>query len=219
MNFSLPGVLVCVLLSGCGTTNNLLAEKTKSVEYYRIFDIKTSAQLPEIIAAASNGLGRNVNNADEATPIPTSAEIPEKPGRFSLVNPLAGSNLAAFAGGAGSVGFKIVTCDGARWTAKAVRDTAGSGDLNLSACLYPYKGGYHLDLFAVFTKKEGGVTQVARSAAYSVVGTPEQWTEKTFNDILRVIKVKTKSDVTLLEALPAVVGTPWLDALDTVAHN
>lgn len=192
----------------------MLTAKTKTVEYYRIFDIKTTAQLPDIISAASNGLGRNVNNADEATPIPDSNEIPDKPGRFKLVNPLAGSNLSAFAGGAGSIGIKVATCDGARWTAKANRNTGGAGNLQLSACLYAYKGGYHLDLYAVFSKEEGGLTQVARSATYSLVGTPEQWTEKTFLDVVRMIKAKTKSDITLLEALPAISGTPWLDPLD-----
>ncbi|HRH76847.1 MAG TPA: hypothetical protein PK129_05815 [Cellvibrionaceae bacterium] len=214
MKFIAPLILGCALLTACGTTNNVLATKTKTIEYYRIFDIKTTAQLADVITAASNGLGRNVNNADEATPIPDSSELPDKPGRFKLVNPLAGSNLAAFAGGAGSIGIKVATCDGARWTAKAQRDTGGNGDLQLSACLYPYKGGYHLDLYAVFSKQEGGISQLARSTTYSLVGTPEQWTEKTFNDIVRMIKAKTKSDISLVEALPAVSGTPWLDALD-----
>ncbi len=33
--------VVAVLMTGCGSVNNALVEKQKTVEYYRIFDIKT----------------------------------------------------------------------------------------------------------------------------------------------------------------------------------
>ena len=42
-------------ISGCGTANNYLAEKKKTVEYYRIFDIKTSANRQAVAKAASRG--------------------------------------------------------------------------------------------------------------------------------------------------------------------
>ena len=58
---------LAVAITGCGTTNNYLAAKTKTVEYYRIFDIKTNATRQAVAKAASDGMGRNVNNAQEAT--------------------------------------------------------------------------------------------------------------------------------------------------------
>lgn len=206
-------------VAGCGTVNNYLTYKTKSVEYYRIFDIKTSATRQAVTKAASNGLGRNVNNAQEATPIPSSGEIPEKPGRFKLVNPFEGSKLALLAGGAGSVGVRIATCEGAVWTARAERNISGSDNLNLTACLFPYKGGYHLNLYAVFTKQEGGLFQISRDMAHAIVGTPEEWTEKTFLDIVRSIRVNTGAEITLLEAQPELSGTPWLDSLDSMPQR
>ena len=210
----LISIAAALSLTACGTTNNYLAEKTKTVEYYRIFDIKTTASKQSVIKATSDGLGRNVNNAQEATPIPKSATLPDTPGRFAVVNPFEGSKLAMLAGGAGSLGFQMATCDGAAWTAKAVRDIAGSDKLNLTVCLFPYKDGYHLDMYAVFVKKEGGLFQVSRDLAGAMVGTPEEWTEKTFLDVARNVYAKVDAKVALLEAQPEISGTPWVDPID-----
>ncbi|WP_312782398.1 hypothetical protein [Acidovorax temperans] len=208
-------VFVVLAIAGCGTTNNYLAEKRQTVEYYRIFDIKTTASRQTVAKAASNGMGRNVSNAQEASPIPSSAEVPDKPGRFKLVNPFEGSKFAALAGGAGSLGVRMTTCDGAVWTSKAVRRVSGSNNLDLTACIFQYKDGYHLDLYAVFTKQEGGLFQVSRDMANAMVGTPEEWTEKTFLDTVRSIRAATGADIALLEAQPELSGTPWLDGMDT----
>lgn len=211
---------VCALLAGCGTVNNALAEKTKTTEYYRIFDIKTNADKQSVAEAASNGLGRNVGNAQEVMPIPSSTALPDEPGRFKLVNPFEGTKMAAFAAmGSGSLGFKTATCDGAVWTAKAERNATGSNNLNLSVCLFQYKQGYHLDLYAVFTKQEGGLLQLSRSMASAMVGTPEEWTEKTFLDIVRTIRKETGAEVTLIEAQPKLVGTPWLDTGEDISSQ
>lgn len=208
------GIAAALSLTACGTTNNYLAEKTKTVEYYRIFDIKTTASKQSVIKATSDGLGRNVNNAQEATPIPKSATLPDTPGRFAVVNPFEGSKFAMLAGGAGSLGLQMATCDGAAWTAKAVRDIAGSDKLNLTVCLFPYKDGYHLDMYAVFVKKEGGLFQVSRDLAGAMVGTPEEWTEKTFLDVARNVHARIDAKVALLEAQPEISGTPWVDPID-----
>ena len=208
-----------LLLSGCGTMNNALVEKKKSIEYYRIFDIKTNADRMAIAESASNGLGRNVNNAEEARPIPDGTELPEKPGRFKLENPLKNSPFAAFASSGGQLGFKVATCEGAAWTANAVRSTTGSSNLRLTACLFPYKGGYHLDLYATFTKQEGGLFEISRQMAYGIVGTPEEWTEKTFLDVVRQIRKDLGAEFALVEGYPKMQGTPWLDSLDGVAKN
>ncbi|MDF0533791.1 hypothetical protein PY479_05780 [Shewanella sp. A32] len=205
------------LLFGCGSMNNALVEKTKTIEYYRIFDIKTDMDRYSIADAASNGLGRNVNDATETRPIPSSAELPEKPGRFALINPFAGSKLAALmAASNGGLGTKVVSCEGAVWVAKAVREIAGQSKLNLDACLFEYKGGYHLDMYAVFTKKEGGLMELSRAAASAMVGTPEEWTEKTFLDVVKQIAKDGHTSISFIEGYPKVEGTPWLDNSDTI---
>jgi hypothetical protein len=216
-------VVAALALAGCGSTNNYLAEKTQTVEYYRIFDIKTAANRQMVAKAASNGMGRNVNNAQEAMPIPSSADIPEKAGRFKLVNPFEGSRmgaLAALAGGsAGSLGPRLVTCEGAVWTAQAHRNVSRSSNLDRSACIFQYKDGYHLDLYAIFTKQEGGLFQISRDMAHAIVGTPEEWTEKTFLDIVRSIRTSVGAEIVLLEAQPRLSGTPWLDNMGTTPQR
>lgn len=200
-------------LCSCGTVNNMLAEKTKTVEYYRIFDIKTSASKEAVVKAASDGLGRNVNKTQEATPVPATGEIPEKPGRFTLVNPLQGSKLAALANAGGSIGLRVATCEGAVWSATALRDVERSR-VSLTACLFQYKEGYHLDLYAVFIKHEGGANiskRLGEAMAYAAVGTPEQWTEKTMLDVVRSIQLATGAKVTFVEGQPAFAGLPPMD--------
>lgn len=206
---------IAVLMTGCGSVNNALVEKQKTVEYYRIFDLKTKSDREAVADAASNGLGANISNAEESSPIPSFATPPEQPARFKLVNPFAGTAMAAFVGN-----MKTATCDDAVWTAKATRDVAGSNNLKITACLFQYKDGYHLDVYGVFNKTVGGLMQIVRSGASAMVGTPEEWTEKTFLDIVRNIRKVTGAEVTLLEASPKMSGTPWLEAdTSTVAKK
>lgn len=204
-------IALFLLVNGCGAVNNALVEKEKYIEYYRIFDIKTTASKYQVADAASNGLGKNVNDAQEARPIPTETEPPTKPGRFKLEDPFKGTRLAALAGAGGNIGFKIATCDGAVWSAKATRAVEGDSNLTLTACLFEYEGGYHLDLYAVFGKTEGGIMEISRKMAHAMVGTPEQWVEKTFIDIAREIKKETGAEIKFVEGYPTPSGTPWLD--------
>lgn len=216
----LPSVLIGLnACSTLGAVNNALSEKTKTVEYYRIFDIQTDANRNTVADAASKGLGKNTGSAQESRPIPSSSTPPVQPSRFKITNPFADTKLGAFTGGAGSVGFKLVTCDDAVWTAKAQRKASGSNQLNLDACLFPYQGGYHLNLYAIFSKQEGGFMELSRKMAYAAVGTPEQWTEKTFLDIVKTIKQETNATVKFIEGYPKPQGTPWLDNNDGTLNN
>jgi len=199
------------LLSSCASTNRALSQKKISVEYYRIFDIKTDSKRQDVIKAASAGLALNVNSAREASPIPSFAEAPETAGRFKLVNPFEGTNMAALAAMGGTTGIKIATCEGAVWSADATRSVQGSSDLRLTACLFEYKDGFHLDFYATFEKKEGGVEQIGRNLTSAVAGSPEAWTEKVFNDIVKSIHQKTSAEIIYLEGYPEPVGTPWFD--------
>lgn len=222
-------LILSVSLTACGGLNNKLANKTKQVEYYRIFDIKTDIDRTAIIESASNGLGRNVGDAREAMPIPSFSTPPEEPGRFKVVNQmdtLQGSEfgrslgaLAALGGGigGGSLGLKSAQCDGAVWTANAQKSVDGSFNLNMAACLFEYKGGYHLDMYAHFTKQEGGMLQLSRAMANALVGTPEEWVEKTFLDVVRQVQKDTNPEIEFVEGYPKMQGTPWLDSGETFA--
>ncbi len=204
-------IIALAILGSCASTNRGLSQKKISVEYYRIFDIKTDAKRQDVIKAASAGLAQNVNSAREASPIPSFSEAPETAGRFKLVNPFEGTNMAALAAMGGTSSIKIATCEGAVWSADATRSVKGSSDLRLTACLFEYKDGFHIDFYATFEKKEGGVEQIGRNLTSAIAGSPEAWTEKVFNDIVKSIHQSTGAEIVYLEGYPEPVGTPWFD--------
>jgi hypothetical protein len=194
---------VAALLSGCSTESgsNPLASRSTTVEYYRVFDIKTEAAAQAVAKAATDGINRNVKDAVVATP--SGVEATDLPGHFKIADPTSAPP--------GSPVAKGPSCDGAAWTAKATPRVRGTEDMNLVACLFPYKSGYHLDMYAVFTKPEGGIMQWPRRLGSVFLGTPEKFTESTMMDVVRAIREGTGANVSLVEAKPNLAGTPWLE--------
>jgi hypothetical protein len=197
-------------LAGCSTTDgsNPLASRSTTVEYYRVFDIKTEAAAQAVAKAATDGINRNVKDAVVATP--AGVEATDLPGHFKIADPTSAPPGSAVAKGP--------SCDGAAWTAKATPRVRGSEDMNLVACLFPYKTGYHLDMYAVFTKPEGGLMQWPRRLTGVFLGTPEKFTDSTMMDIVRAIREGTGANVSLVEAKPNLAGTPWLEPSKNTAQ-
>jgi hypothetical protein len=201
---------VTALLSGCSTEsgNNPLASRSTTVEYYRVFDIKTDVPAQTVTKAATDGINRNVKDAVVSTP--PGVEATELPGHFKIADPTSAPPGSAVAKGP--------SCDGAVWTAKATPRVRGTEDMNLVACLFPYKSGYHLDMYAVFTKPEGGIMQWPRRLTGVFLGTPEKFTETTMMDVVRAIRETTGANVSLVEAKPNLAGTPWLEPSKNTAQ-
>jgi len=190
-------------LAGCSTADgsNPLASRSTTVEYYRVFDIKTEVPAQTVAKAATDGINRNVKDAVVATP--PGVEATDLPGHFKIADPTSAPP--------GEPVAKGPSCDGASWTAKATPRVRGTEDMNLVACLFPYKSGYHLDMYAVFTKPEGGIMQWPRRLGSVFLGTPEKFTESTMMDVVRAIREGTGANVSLVEAKPNLAGTPWLE--------
>lgn len=188
------------VLAGCSSTgNNEIAAHDTTVEYYRVFDIKTTATADAVARAASTGISRNVKDAVVATP--AAAPVTDQPGRFRMAD--------AASAPPGTPVDKGPSCDGASWTAKAAPQVRGGDNMNLVACLFPYKTGYHLDMYAVFTKPEGGWLAWPRRVGGMMMGTPEKFTETTMMDLVRAIREGTGATVSLVEARPDLAGTAW----------
>jgi hypothetical protein len=203
MKSSMMAAAMAVALAGCSTGDgNMFASKDKTVEYYRVFDIKTAAPGPELVKAATAGINRNVTDATLSTP--ANAEVHEQPGRFKMTDPAGGTPGAPVA--------RSPSCEGASWTAKAAPRVTGGDNMNMVACLFPYKGGYHLDMYAVFIKKEGGWLEWPRRMTGKIMGTPETWTEKAMLDVVRAIRESTGAEVALVEAKPELAGAPWMES-------
>jgi hypothetical protein len=201
-----PAATLAVLaaLAGCKTADgqSRLASHDTTVEYYRVFDIRTEAAVPVVAQAASAGVGRNLKDAVVNTP--EGVQVAKQPGRFKMAD--KGSAAGA-------------SCEGAAWTAKAAPKVRGGDNMNVVACLFPYKGGYHLDMYTVFTKPEGGWLYWPRRIGGTLLGTPERFTDDTMLEVVRTIRESTGAAVTLVEARPGLSGTPWLEPAKTPAAS
>ncbi|WP_460826544.1 hypothetical protein, partial [Massilia terrae] len=201
MKSSMMALAVGVALAGCSTGDgNIFASRDKTVEYYRVFDIKADPANPAVVKAASEGISRHIADATLATPS-VGGDLQEQPGRFKLADPGSTAPGAAARG---------PNCEGATWTARATPQVSGGDNMNMIACLFPYKNGYHLDMYAVFTEKEGGWLEWPRRVTGRLMGTPEKWTDQTMVDVVRSIRDSTGAQVALVEAKPALAGEPWL---------
>ncbi|WP_332877656.1 hypothetical protein [Massilia sp. S19_KUP03_FR1] len=208
---------VIVALTGCATGNSYLANRNTTVEMYHIFDFKTSAGTSVVTNAAADGLAQNTNDLNQMSPLQMGKTVPVEPGRFVIDDigaTLAGSNsgmgammqMAAMQNG--GVSLKAARCDDAVWTSRAQRSISGSSNLTLYSCLYKYQAGYRLNTYAVFKKTEGGVYQISRTIANSLVGTPEQWVNKTILDTVRSIEKATGAKSVRLEGQPELTELP-----------
>ncbi len=191
--------------------NNALVEKTTSTEYFRVYNIPTEAPAKVIAEAASNGIGKDLTGMQSAYPLSTSDELPVKPAYMKLVNPLEGSAIAALAGGAGNVGFKIASCDGAVWTSNARTNFDGNSGKYFALCLFPYKGGYQLDMYGDLTTKTGGLQQISRDVVNAALGSPEQFMDKAFNDTLQSIHdTVPEAQIQYVRGEPTPGPLPWV---------
>jgi hypothetical protein len=205
------------ILAGCAAGNSYLANRSTTVEMYHIFDIKTKASTGVVVKAAADGLAQNTSDIHQVSPLQMGKTVPVEPGRFVIDDvgaKLAGSNtglgammqMAAMQNG--GVSMKAAKCDDAVWTSRAQRTIAGSSNLTLYSCLYKYQAGYRFNTYAVFNKTEGGLYQVSRNIANSLVGTPEQWVNKTILDTVKAIESATGAKAVHLEGQPELTDLP-----------
>lgn len=205
------------VLAGCATGNSYLANRSTTVEMYHIFDIKTKAGTNEVVKAAADGMAQNTTDISQVMPLQMGKTVPVELGRFVIDDvgaKLAGSNtglgaiMQMAAMQSGGVSMKAAKCDDAVWTSRAQRSIAGASKLTLYSCLYKYQAGYRLDTYAVFNKTEGGLYQVSRDIANSLVGIPEQWVNKTILDTVAAIEKATGAKVFRLEGQPELSDLP-----------
>jgi hypothetical protein len=210
-------LLPAALLTGCGGVNSYLADRHETVEMYHIFDLQTPVEADIIIKAAADGLARNTNTITQTRPLMMGAAVPAKAGRFQLVDvaSMLPGGMSAFAQLAamhsGGTPMRAAKCDGAIWTSRATRNISGYNNLTLYNCLYAYKGGYQLDIYAVFQKTSGGASALATGISDALIGTPESWVDKTIIDTVRSMQRASGGTVSHLEGQPKIGDLPWVD--------
>ena len=193
------GIILCAAaaVSGCASMTPTHEDRAS----YAIYDVHAADGLaPAHIADAIKvGLQKQTSQVQITQGIPPSP-LPEKPGRFRLVNPF-GPNLTALAGQS----LQMPTCDDALLTARA-GDTsmAKYGESTLFfICVLPYQGGYHLDVYTKFSMASGGFNPQTLGAtlARNVVGDSSQFIPRTIASVIDSVK-QTGATVDLVESYP-----------------
>lgn len=200
-------ILSSAMISSCASVNPLttLTPTKEIIKSYQIYDIKVAdkispSQLSDAIKVA---LQKDVTGITVTNDIPPHP-LPEQAGRFQLSSPLEGSSLGALAAASGQ-SLEIASCKGSVMMASASNDAMASHgeNTNFTVCLWPYKGGYHLDFYSAFTKTSGGFSAEALgdSLARSIVGDSSQGIPKTIDDVLNSVK-GTGATISLVEKYP-----------------
>lgn len=202
----IAGTVVLTTMTGC-INNSVNRNDVK--EYYYVFDIKSESQdYDKIISVLDKSLDYNVVDMSAERPIP-SANIPEKPGRFQVVNPFGNTGFAAMAGASA----KMATCtgDGMLYKATASKDV-GSDLMSITSCLWQYEGGYSLDFYMKVDKgSKSMIGKLASSVAGKITFTPEEWSQAKAFDAVRALEEKAGVKVKLKTGYPRVEGEPWVD--------
>lgn len=189
------------VLAGCAS----LTPTTEREESYAIYHVAPSETTTarDIGDAIKTGLQRNMSEVRINTSIPPSP-LPEKPARFTMIDPFQGSSLGALAAASGA-SLRVPTCDQAVMTANADDSSMSQYGENTTffLCLQPYEVGYHIDIYTAFSKQSGGFSTATLGAtlARTVVGDASQFLPRTIEEIIAEVE-KAGADVTLVEAYP-----------------
>jgi len=193
---------VAAALAGCAATTPTRETKVG----YAVYDIKGGPEMngARIAEAIKVALQKNTSRVQITNGIPPSP-LPEKAGRFQLISPLKGSNLAALAAASGQ-SVQVPVCDGAILSANA-RDSSMSSygeSTTFFTCLMPYQGGYSLNVYTTFTKSSGSFNAATMGATLMrpFVGDSGQFIPRTIGQIVEGVQ-QTGAAVTLVEAYPS----------------
>lgn len=200
-----PQITLCaaaaLLAAGCGSVT-----PTREVSStYAVYDVKAAPDVPaaRIVEAIKVALQHNTNRVQLNGGLPPSP-LPDKPPRFQLASPFAGTGLAALAAASGQA-LEVPACSGAILTATA-RDTGMAGfgqDTTFFTCLMPYQGGYSLNVHTTFARTSGalGPGVMAATLLRPLVGDNSQFIPRTLQAIVDGVR-QTGASVALLESYP-----------------
>lgn len=191
-----------VICAGCGS----VTPTHETITGYAIYDIKASGMVsPATVAGAvTEGLKEGTSGIQITQNIPPYP-VPDQPGRFTLVNPLANSNLGALMG-AKAASMTVPSCNGAFVIGNAQNSSMRDYGENTAfyICLWQYKEGYHLDFYTRFDRQSGGVNSqvLAATLMRPLTGDSSQFIPRTINNVLAAVQ-KRGMTPTLVESYPS----------------
>jgi hypothetical protein len=184
-----------------GGVNSKLAARQEVTEHYYIFDVRVDpSRQEEVFEALSRGARRNAPNMSIQRPL-EMGPLPEEPARFTLEDPLSSTTLGSLAALSGAAySFKVPNCDGARLVGAATESIA-LRDLRLNVCMFPYQGGYGMNVFTASTqKRDGGVYGLIQDGTARVIGDDEAWEEIAVDGMLLEMAKLDDIEIELVES-------------------
>jgi len=193
-------VFSMTVLAGLSACASLTPTK-EVTEGYRIYDIQGVSDHGMISGNLKTAMQKNAQKVTFTNDIPPHP-LPEKPGRFTTVNPFGNSGLGALMAAQGA-SLKIPKCENSIITATSHDKFAGSENTTFFVCLLPYVGGYHLDVYYTFTKESGGYSPEAlgKTLAQSVVGDSSQFIPRTLADLEGAVQ-QAGGAISIVESYP-----------------
>lgn len=184
---ALVGAAVIASLSGCASTTPTVTSKTA----YVVYDAKgdSSITYQKVMNAFVSGSKEYLTNAN-VQENPPPYPLPEKPGRFQSqqMSDMQGmGSVASLMALGGAAVPNVVSCHGA--SARITGNDNSFSGYGKSAvytfCLYPYQGGYQINVISTYTSQSGFVADPAvlgAQLAGAIVGSPSKFIEKTFGN-------------------------------------
>lgn len=193
-----------LMMTGCSSVNSLLNERVETQEFLRVYDVQTPLVAAELGKAIAEGMSQRFSHPQIERPLVFDA-VPEKPGRLTTDAGLTDTNFAKLMqmSGGNTMQLKGVVCKGSPWQATGHRTfSTGDVDARLNVCVFPYKGGYHIDMYGYLMERKGGMKDLVRQSVYGVMGTPEQEISQGMADIVKAVEEVTGKQVNLIESQP-----------------
>lgn len=186
-----------VTITGCASMTPT-REFTEHYVIYNISEVDDHREIAENVKEVLQTHTKNVVVNHHIPPYP----LPEKPGRFTVHDPLANSPMGALLG-AGGANVKAPKCDDATFSAYSNDPFEGVENTTFFVCLLPYVDGYHMNIYYTFTKVSGGFSaqMLGKSLARSLVGDSSQFIPRTIA-ALRDAAAQTGGTVELVESYP-----------------
>ena len=142
-------------------------------------------------------------------------DLPEKPGKFYLKDPFAGSNMGALIGP-----MKMPVCEDAILTISSSDTTMQQyGDkTSFFLCVQPYKLGYNINIYSTFTKASGGIspTTLGATLASSLVGDSRQFIPRAMNEVRTAVENIGGKVVILDSYIPDSFKGPMVDQVGSL---
>lgn len=186
---SLPLIALSGLFLGSGCA--AITPTYETVEGHKIYDIQThvtSVFTGQLASKLKEVIQKNAGDMQFNNSIPP-ANLPEKPGRYTLIDPLKNSpGLLALTGG--KISMQIPSCEGAVIEAISHRPFSGSENTTFIVCLFPYQRGYQMDVYYKFSKASGGLSTQAlgNALAQSLIGDSRQFIPDTISALENAVK-------------------------------